>query len=116
MNYDEYGEVINGTDTFTSVANKLMNHKPVLIGWTDGQGSHYDVLFVLGVDKHGTVQGGVDSTDLFVSIMRKGAFGFDPKVLGTHESYYAEKLHVFAPQFAELVEGVKSGLSGSTGM
>lgn len=36
MNFDEYNEVINGDDTYQTIAKELKDNKAVIIGWTDG--------------------------------------------------------------------------------
>lgn len=122
MNFDEYGEVINGEDTYREIADLLTDisglagRKPVIIGWTDGKGTHFDILFVLGAEKFGTIQGGIRGSDLFVSIMRWGAFGFCVDHKDTDAGYYEEKLGnrgTFGPTaepLAELINGVKKYL------
>ncbi len=112
MNYDEYGEVINGDLTYKGIAEELKSNA-VLVGWTDQDGTHFDVLFTLTTLIYGTVQGGIKKKDLFVSIMRKGAFGFEVENIDTHPNYYSEKLAGMgstAEKFAELVNGVKKYL------
>lgn len=115
MNYDEYGEVINGEKTYKAIAADLAQ-SPVLIGWTDQNGTHLDILFALTAQKHGTVQGGVRGGDLFISIMRWGAFGFSIDEKETHAGYYDEKLGnrgslgPTAEPLAELINGVKKYL------
>lgn len=116
MNYNEYGEVINGEDTYKGIAEELSKNA-VLVGWTDQNGTHLDILFTLNALVYGTnIQGGVKKTDLFVSIMRLGAFGFDPNEKETHSGYYNEKLGTrdtlgpTADHLADLVNGVKKYL------
>lgn len=119
MNLDTYGEVINGPDTYATIALRLDEEQPVMIGWTDGHGTHFDILFVLGSKKYGSnIQGGIHpTTDLFVSIMRWGAFGFDIEHTDTAPGYYEEKLgrhRAFgvecAQAFADLINGVKQNI------
>lgn len=115
MNYDQYGEVVNGEKTYRAIAEDL-SQTPVLVGWTDQNGTHLDILFTRSAMKYGTVQGGVQGSDLFVSIMRWGAFGFDPDEKETHNGYYDEKLGnraslgPTASPLAELINGVKKYL------
>ena len=112
MDYDEYGEVINGEKTYLGIAEEL-GKNAVLVGWTDQNGTHFDVLFTLSALKFGTVQGGISGKDLFVSVMRVGAFGFEADHTDTAAGYYAEKLgrdKFFGPSadpLAELINGVK---------
>lgn len=116
MNYDTYGEVINGEDTYRNIAQYLKLGQPVLIGWTDEQSTHFDILFTLGAKVIGAnIQGGVRGTDLFISIMRLGAFGFEIEHTATSGGYYAEKLSSYigtttSEKLAELFNGVKSYL------
>lgn len=112
MDYDAYGEVINGDKTYKSIAFELAA-SPVLVGWTDQKGTHLDILFTRSALVFGTIQGGVSGSDLFVSIMRWGAFGFDPENKSTEGGYYDEKLGnrgslgATAAPLAELINGVK---------
>lgn len=116
MTQDDYGEVTNSQVTYDQIAYKLTGLGRVLIGWTDGMMSHFDILFVLGVDPifGNGVQGGIQPKDLFVSIMRRGAFGFDITQTDTHAGYYAEKLNVHegltTDALAELINNVKKAI------
>ena len=47
MNVDEYGEVINGKDTYFEIAKHLMKGESVGIGWTDEDSTHFDIIFTL---------------------------------------------------------------------
>lgn len=110
MKYDTYGEVVNDPATYQEIASRLQDH-PVLVGWTDEAGTHFDILFAINVEGYGTFQGGLKVTDLFVSIMRRGAFGFEIEHINTHTGYYDEKLGggmgSTAERLAELINGVK---------
>ena len=110
MNKDSYEEVINGKETYTSIAEFLKANKSVIIGWTDEEYTHYDILFNYGnVVKEGNMQRGIKNTDLFVSIIDKTSYGFkaDSEKLG---GYIAEKLrlgnNVTATKVTELINGV----------
>lgn len=112
-NKDEYGEVINGKDTFEAIAYKVgVDSEPVLIGWSDEHGAHLDILFVKGAAGEGPLQGGVRRSDLLVSLMRRGAFGFEIEKIDTHSGYYGEKLNWSGTdslaKLAELIDGVKA--------
>ena len=122
MNQDEYGTVFNGPDTFQEIALALITTKLALIPWTDEAGTQFDVLLSYGVEfapSRGLIQGGLRSTDLFVSIMRKGAFGFDIDRTDTAGAYYAEKLFITggetADKLAEFLNGVKVALKAELG-
>jgi hypothetical protein len=110
MNYDEYGDVINGPETYKGIAEELSG-RPVIIGWSDGVATHFDILFSLKPLQYGMLQGGVGKNDLFVSIMRWGSFGFDPIAVDTHPGYYEEKLGKgmgdTAIKLGELINNVK---------
>lgn len=117
MERDTYGEVINGPGTYKQIADDLITYDCVLVGWTDQQGTHLDVLFNWGAIVHGNnIQGGISKDDLFVSVMRWGCFGFELKDEDTHPGYIDEKLGnraSFGPTaepLAELINGVKKAL------
>lgn len=115
MRTDDYGEVINGPETYKDIATELQGGHSVLIGWTDQASTHYDVLFTRGALKYGTIQGGLQRGDLFVSVMRIGAFGFEVHAgPSLHPSYVSEKLFIHnlvtATALTELIEGVKGQL------
>jgi len=115
MDYDTYGEVINGERTYQWLANDLKEGRAVLIGWTDQNSTHFDILLKLGVQKYGdNFQGGIRGSDLFVSVMRRGAFGFNPDHTDTHPGYYDEKLGggmgITGEKLAELINGIKGKL------
>lgn len=113
MVLDEYGEVINGENTYKEIAYLLKSNNSVIIGWTDEEGTHFDVLFTLNAVKKGTLQGGLRWNDLFVSIMRIGAFGFLTD--GEKDSgYIGEKLglgnNVTTEKLTELINGIIENL------
>ena len=67
MNKDKYGEIINGQDTYKEIADKLKKGKSVIIGWTDQEMTHQDILFTGGAYKEedNILQGGLLPSDLF---------------------------------------------------
>ena len=90
MNYDKFEEVINGPETYAKIAEILNRDESVIIGWTDEQMSHFDILFWCSPRKtwkFGHLQGGVSPTDLFVSIMRVGTYGFETNHIDTNGGY-----------------------------
>ncbi len=116
LNRDVEGEIINGEGTYNAIAFYLMMEGRYIIGWTDEQGTHYDILFVYpGTKGAGRFQGGINpGGDLIVSIMRVGAFAFDPRHTDTHWDYYSEKLNVggsTAKKLGELINAVKIKIS-----
>lgn len=110
MNYDDYGEVVNGTLTYKDIADKLMDGKSVIIGWCDESYTHYDIYLSLGkCKKYGPLQRGIKETDLFVGIVGRAFFGFkadSEKNVG----YYEEKLQIghneCSEKLGELLNGV----------
>lgn len=113
MNYDSFGEVINGGETYRGIAEELAENA-VIVGWTDGHGTHFDILFTLTALAYGTLQGGIrPRKDLFVSIMRWGSFAFEVNEADTHAGYYEEKLSPrklgdeCAEELATLINGVR---------
>jgi hypothetical protein len=116
-NFDAWREVVNGPDTYTAIANEIYNRRAAIAGWTDGEGSHHDVLFTMTPRQFGNLQGGLRGpSDLFISIMRYGCFGFDVLALAPkHESYIAEKLSLphsnsTITALTELINGVLAAL------
>ena len=119
MNIDLDGEIINGKMTYRDIAGELKLRGSCVIGWTDEIGSHFDILFVNDPIMYGVMQGGLrrgDKRNLFVSIMRLGAFGSDINTK-SHWNYYNEKLgnrfgKDTGEKFGELINGVKKYLVG----
>ena len=111
MNMDTYKEVINGKETYKEIREKLENGENVVIGWTDEDYTHHDILFSFNTFKPegNMLQRGIRSTDLFVSIMGLGAYGFN-RYSEKSAGYIAEKLNVrgkiTAEKLAELINGV----------
>ena len=87
----------------------------IIIAWTDGHGSQFDILFSYRALPDGPIQGGLKpNNDLFVSIMRRGAFAFSTDRQSV-PGYYAEKLNmsqegVTIEALAELLNGVRREL------
>lgn len=115
MNKDTYGEIINGKETYQDIAKNLKNKGSIIIGWTDGEFTHLDILFSYRVTrvKDNVLQRGLRWTDLFVSIMGIGAMGF----ITDHEktpAYIAEKLNtgnnITTEKLTELINGIIQAL------
>ena len=112
MNFDEYNEVINGDDTYQTIAKELKDNKAVIIGWTDGEATHFDIMFKLGAEKplfNNYLQRGIRNYYLFVGIIDHTFYGFSPESI-KHWSYIAEKLRMgdnnCTRKVAELINGV----------
>ena len=111
-NVDEYGEIINGELTYKTISNKLLVKGDCLIGWSNESGLHFDILFMYQTTFAGAnIQGGIRPTDLFISVMRIGSFGFQ---IDNHKSpkYIAEKLSIYGKSTAEKLTELINGVIG----
>ena len=114
MNKDEYGEIINGNETYSVIADKLINGQSVIIGWTDEGCDHRDILFTLRPQKYGTLQRGLNfSSHLYISIMDFSCMGFlieNDTDNRKYPSYIKEKLRLndnsCDDKICELINGV----------
>ncbi len=104
-----YDEVINDKGTYKVIAGNLKRGFSTFIGWTDNDSTHYDILFTYGCTGEGCYQRGIRITDLFVSIMSIGSFGFK---IDSHKEvgYIAEKL--FGSRIDRSVEAVTELING----
>lgn len=122
MNYDKYDTVINGEDTYRTTAEILLKDHAIIYPWTDEKSTQLDILFTYqprthfeyGLNNSG-LQGGVRVTDLFVSIMRWGAFSFqlDDNPLSADyisEKFCKENISPTMDKLAQLIEGVRKEL------
>lgn len=114
MNKDNYGEIINGIDTYETIAKELKSGKSIIIGWTDEEADHRDILFTLRPTKSGNLQRGLNfSSQLYISIMSYFCIGFliesdcDNRKA---DSYIREKLRLGENhcdlEICELINGV----------
>ena len=114
MNKDEYGEITNGYKTVTEIAEKLRQGQAVIVGWTDEEYTHFDLLFNYNTYKKGMLQRGLRGSELYVSIISIGAFGFDVKDREIHSGYISEKLNIHGEptitKLAELINGIMKEL------
>ena len=114
MNKDEYGEIINGNETYSVIADKLINGQSVIIGWTDEGCDHRDILFTLRPQKFGTLQRGLNwNSHLYISILDFSCMGFllEYKTDNRkHNGYIMEKLRLHDNpcnnKICELINGV----------
>lgn len=110
MNIDNYGEIINGSYTYKEIEIRLKERESVIIGWTDEEYTHLDLLFNYKTYKEGMLQRGLRGNELFVSIISLGAFGFDVKNREIHSGYISEKLNIHGEptitKLAELINGI----------
>lgn len=114
MNKDGYDEIINGIDTYKTIAKELKKGKSIIIGWADEMYDHRDILFNLRPTKFGTLQQDLNfSSHLYVSIISYSCFGFliecdcDNRKF---DSYILEKLRLCSNncnlKICELINGV----------
>lgn len=118
MNKDKYDEVINGKKTFKEIAKCLINDGKCIIGWTDEEYDHRDILFTFK-PKHlgGDLQRGLRWCYLYVSIMDCSSIGFliedDTNNVKSNE-YIKEKLRLHDNHcdeaICDLINGVISQL------
>lgn len=110
MNENNYGEVINGNDTYKFIADSLRKGKTVGIGWTDEMATHLDIIFKLGIDiKCGNFQRGIKTDYLFVSIIDYSSYGFCIKNGIKFGGYIQEKMRMqneCGNKLAELINGI----------
>lgn len=111
---DEYGEIINGPNTYEAIAAEIgsQTRNSVVIGWTDEEGSHLDVLFALRPTQFGNLQRGYRGvTDLFVAVMGFGTAAFECGSQ-SHPGYYAGKLglgdNITNTKLAELIDNIRT--------
>lgn len=77
LNTDSYGEITNGLNTYIIIGKELLEGKSVIIGWTDEEYDHRDILFTFRPQKHGTLQRGLNfPSHLYVSIIDYSSMGF----------------------------------------
>lgn len=92
--FDSYRELINGLNSYAAIAAALKTRGSVIVGWTDGLGTHYDVLFANCPRPFGELRNGLRGySDLFVGVLGRGCFGFSVlKSEPRHPNYVSEKL------------------------
>ncbi len=110
---DAWNQVTNGPDTYKAIVEELIKNKCCIIGWSDTKYTHYDILFTLSPRKFGHLYFGIKArNDLFVSLMRRGSFGFEltSPSENLHPGYIAQKLGEHGDEtmqaLGELINGV----------
>ena len=118
LNRDTYDEVINGPDTYREIAYYLYDNgsdesKSILIGWTDGDVDHRDILFTYRVQHTGNHQRGMRWCHFFVGIVDCTCYGFTIELCTDNRkgvSYLMEKLRLrdnhCDKAICELVDGI----------
>lgn len=111
-------EVTNSKKLYQDIVSKLACAGTCLVGWSDKRGTHLDILFsiIIPFNSLGEHRCGIQASDLFVSVMGVGAFGFEISDQNTHPAYYSEKLNFgcSSKELADLINGVKKGCMNFT--
>lgn len=94
VEYYSFKEVINGNDTYKCIANYLIEGESVLVGWSDNEFTHLDILFTANLVAIGNFQRGIKGNELFVSIIGYSCFGFDINNIYKDSGYISEKLQI----------------------
>lgn len=110
MDQDEFGEVINGENTYREICKRLRKGQSVIIGWTDKGGTHLDILFTFQPYKvdNNMLQRGLRDWYLYVSVIGIGAFGFNSDSAKT-PGYVSQKIGLYGEtvdKFTELINGI----------
>lgn len=119
MNYDKYGEVINGEATYNNIAMRLVKGQSVFIGWTDQGYDHRDIMFIYNSEEDNlrkfgdNIQRGMRWSNFFIGIIPDKFYGFNIENQTDnrkHESYLKEKLKLndndCDDKICELINGV----------
>lgn len=108
--------IVNGQGTYHRVAEDLVRNS-VVLNWTDGRGTLYNILLTLDPVRFGAPGGLVDSGNykLWVGIAGRGCFGFAALGGLVSPEYAAEKLGISsmvdAEAVAELVTGIRNAIA-----
>lgn len=73
--------------------------------------SQYDVVFTYNFNNLGRHQRGILATDLIISVIGFGSFGFNTHIHDTDPGYYAEKLGIHSNYLSFLFNEVRKKLS-----
>ena len=121
MNKDKWGEIINGKETFTKIADDLVKRGSCIIGWTDQEYDHRDILFTYMPKQHGNLQRGLRWCYLYVSIMSMSSMGFLIEINTDNRkenSYLKEKLNLHDSscddKICDLINGVIEELNNKS--
>lgn len=114
MIFDNYDQVINGKETYDTIATELLATGKCIIGWTDQDYDHRDILFTYKpTPLGGSLQRGLRWCYLYISIIDFCSMGFiieDNTNNIKSEEYIMEKLRLCDNhcdhKICELVNGV----------
>lgn len=76
MDFNDKGQVINGSGTYAAIASGIAGGKSVLVAWTDVGGKEYDLIFTQGPAQSGTPKNGWRSDDIFLGVDDIGVAAF----------------------------------------
>lgn len=115
---DGYGVVFNSDDTYAEAAKDLNLGGSVVLGWTEQQGTHMDVLLSLPSAIGPSNRLDNNWPKLFVGVVGKGLYAFSVSTSELHPNYIAEKLgfdspNVTAVALTELINGVLKALDAT---
>lgn len=111
MKQNEYGEIINGIETYKDIAKALFKDNAI-ISWTDEDMTRLDILFSYKATRESGnyLQRGLRGNELFVSIIGLGAFGFNVENGEKAPGYIAQKLNIkeetTVEKLGELINGI----------
>lgn len=97
---DEEGYFIPSSENISIITMGLKHGHTILIPFDSGDMTQHDVLLSYGAFVVGNpvlLQGGLKLDDLFVSVIRKGSFGFKIGQTSSND-YYNEKLNIGVTQ------------------
>jgi hypothetical protein len=91
-----------------TIATLLQENSSVFINiQIEEEYSQYDVLFSYGFKNCGKHQRGILSTDLVISVIGFGSYGFRTDIADTDPSYYVEKLGIHSNYLSFLFNEVR---------
>ena len=92
----------------TVIVKNLKENSSLLINiQIEPEYSQYDVLFAYNFNNLGRYQRGILATDLIISVIGFGAFGFNTHIHDTDPGYYAEKLGIHSNYLSFLFNEVR---------
>lgn len=96
------------------IVKELEAHDSVLMNiQIEEECSQYDVLFSYGYANYGIHQRGILATDLIISVIGFGSYGFRTDIPDTEPGYYNEKLKIKSNYLAMLFNQVRKNIKES---